>query len=91
MLSIPDVILTVDDDELIVDLDIKTKLPRPVVVPTAVASFNALLFKVTTHYDLLNPYILITPLSMFPLDILKSTPSIAAVTLQYPATKVSLV
>ena len=63
----PDVMLTLDD-ELAVDLDIKTKPPGLVVVPTAVASFNALLFKVTnTHYDLLNPYILITPLSIFPL------------------------
>ena len=32
-----------------------------------------------------------TPESIFPLDILKSTPSIAAVTLQYPATKKSAV
>ena len=40
-----DVISTVDD-ELAVDLDIKTKLPSPVVVPTSVASFNALYY----HY-----------------------------------------
>ena len=46
MLVRPDVIFTLAD-ELAVDLDIKTKLPRPVVVPTAVASFNTLLFKVT--------------------------------------------
>ena len=43
MLSIPDVMLTLDD-ELAVDLDIKTKLPSPEKLPTAVASFTALLF-----------------------------------------------
>ena len=32
------------DDELAVDLDIKTKLPSPVMLPNAVASFTALLF-----------------------------------------------
>ena len=39
----PDVILKLDD-ELAVDLDIKTKSPSPVMLPTAVASFTALLF-----------------------------------------------
>ena len=39
----PDVILKLDD-ELAVDLDIKTKLPSPVMLPKAVASFTALLF-----------------------------------------------
>jgi hypothetical protein len=43
VLSIPDVILTLDD-ELAVDLDIKTKLPSPVILPTAVAFFTPLLF-----------------------------------------------
>ena len=39
----PDVILKLDD-ELAVDLDINFKLPSPVMLPTAVASFTALLF-----------------------------------------------
>ena len=39
----PDVMLTLDD-ELAVDLDKNTKLPSPVMLPTAVASFTALLF-----------------------------------------------
>ena len=55
MLSIPDVILKLDE-ELAVDLDIKTKLPSPVVVPTAVASFNALLFKVTIMIYLIHTF-----------------------------------
>ena len=42
----PDVMLKLDD-ELAVDLDIKTKLPSPVMLPTAVASFTALLFNFT--------------------------------------------
>ena len=46
MLSIPDVMLTLAD-ELAVDLYIKTKLPSPVMLPTAVASFTALLFNLT--------------------------------------------
>jgi hypothetical protein len=45
-MGIPDVMLTLDD-ELAVVLDIKTKSPSPVTLPTAVASFSALLFKVT--------------------------------------------
>jgi hypothetical protein len=43
---IPDVILKLDD-ELAVDLDIKTKLPSPVMLPKAVASFTPLLFNLT--------------------------------------------
>jgi hypothetical protein len=46
VLFIPEVILKLDD-ELAVDLDIKTKLPSPVMLPTAVASFTALLFNLT--------------------------------------------
>ena len=42
----PDEILKLDD-ELAVDLDIKTKLPSPVILPKAVASFTPLLFNLT--------------------------------------------
>ena len=42
----PDVILTLDD-ELAVVLDIKIKLPNPVMLPKAVASFTPLLFNLT--------------------------------------------